>query len=691
MKKALLFLLLAPLMALGQRPGLGGSSGGGGGSVTIASQTEAEQLSDNSKAMSALRVKQAIEASRKTPFSDAVLEWWQHPVATYLRKPYERVVSGGIAANGDIVVNEIAHSTGKVKRFKVGSAVVDDHCSPALWAMDDHRPIIAWTNHNNDNLVRFKVGSLSGDVTKWGPEIQLNLGSLSSYTQIHRLKADSDSLQDTFILFTRKNNTFWGIATFSVNQATGALTWTRAYRDILNGSTRQSYIITADAFNTSGNQVIRMAFSYNPAASAHDLHYLEIDVKTGAVSSIVTPALTGNIYSGSAILDTDLTPLSTVATGYSRRLFYVRSGPLPPAIAYADWDVTGGTYNAAQYKVTRYIPSSTITFDGVLTSTGNGYTGTASSAALNLNDFDAQVVCRYLQKPTQTVDFIRRRSTATNGWFAALTSDRRFVFSYAITGGTQRQITTTEYVPGAWTDEVGLGFRFRTNVGGNSVVYPIYSTDGGATWKELTPSGYSLGATAAPIANTNSLTVPNNSTNPSLALNLLVKSVRILNGSGVEVAGVNFTTATAGTGATTGTAGESWSQNSGSTIVRASSQTLPAMWMTEIFPDVAGPRIGYDQDANYLPGMAFGSTPSYDDVILIARRSADNTTSYIDRYTRSPGEIAYTKTQMVTGSTKLARPYAPINGGPISFLYNDFTLYGSDYTQYSGSMRPITD
>lgn len=286
---------------------------------------------------------------------DAVGEWWIRPLATYQDQPYPRTVFGAVGHDGAILACEINHDTGCAVRSRIAQAGADDHNVPALWIANGRRPIILWTNHNQDRLLRFKVGDRAGDlrILVESAAQAIDVGGRASYAQVHRIAHLSDEAQDTLWVFVRRNNTEWLMQALSIEQSGGAVTVGRCV-PILRTAGRQAYVSTADAYARDGNQTIRIAWGYNPAQSVHAIRYFELECVTGAVTSPFDPDLNARVSElgeDGCIEDDAIVPMiREPGAGRSRRLFYVRPGPDSPAVAHAEWKVSYP--DAAMYCVT---------------------------------------------------------------------------------------------------------------------------------------------------------------------------------------------------------------------------------------------------------------------------------------------------------------------------------------------------
>lgn len=305
--------------------------------------------------------------------NDAVGEWWISPAGVYLLEPYPRTVLGGIAANGDIVVGELRHDTETTTRVVCGSAAVDDHNVPAVWTEQGHPIVVAWTQHNLDSTMHFRVSNPAGTVESLASapaQSWTNPAGLVSYTQIHRIAHESTATHDRLWVFFRLVGGEWQYLPVTLELATGALTFGTAVTVFGTNPPRQAYLTTADAYAETGPQIIRCAFGYNPSQPVETIYGYELDVASGDITDAATGALMGNARTGVGlpVLDSASTPLvAEPADGISRRLFYVRPGPDLFAVAYAEWDETAP--DAATYKVV------TVNADGSKTTTDYGVAG----------------------------------------------------------------------------------------------------------------------------------------------------------------------------------------------------------------------------------------------------------------------------------------------------------------------------
>lgn len=289
--------------------------------------------------------------------SNSITEWWIYPLVTSLEAPSRRIVYGAIGADlGDgtanVVACEVNQETGATTRVNVGTVPVDDHNCPALWARDGRRSVMAWTDHGMTATIWLKVSNTAGSVQSLGSATEQTIAAPggASYTQIHRIEHLSNSLQDTFWLFSRIGAYTWRMVPFSVNQSTGTIT-SGTWVHLLTGS-GQAYISTTDAHHPS-TQTIRVLWGHNPASPTAVVYSFDINATTGVLTSIVDPTFVASLSGGNLpMTDASMVPLlPELPTSRSRRLFYGRPGPMPHAVAYAEWD--NATPDDAIYYVTQ--------------------------------------------------------------------------------------------------------------------------------------------------------------------------------------------------------------------------------------------------------------------------------------------------------------------------------------------------
>lgn len=286
----------------------------------------------------------STEEADSGKFEKASQEWWIYPVHTYTEKPYPRIISGVYGEDGSIYVGEYVIGRGVTRKVKVGqTALIDDHNAPSVFIKENRRSIVMWQNHDKTQYLSAKVSTKDGDIStlEFAAEQQIPVGVNVSYTQLHHIESESTATDDVFIVFSRFAQTTWGFTKISVNQDTGVISTLSQSR--LLQFTAQYYVTSTLADNK-----FRLASTTNASLDPNTLHYWEIDITTGDVTDHQNNVLANiNTLANLPISVSTVVPLLPHKASYRRRLFYVRSAPMPPAIAFAEWltsDSTNGVY-----------------------------------------------------------------------------------------------------------------------------------------------------------------------------------------------------------------------------------------------------------------------------------------------------------------------------------------------------------
>jgi len=102
---------------------------------------------------------------------------------------------------------------------------------------------------------------------------------------------------------------------------------------------------------------------------------------------------------------------------------------------------------------------------------------------------------------------------------------------------------------------------------------------------------------------------------------------------------------------------------------------------------VAGRRVGYTPEANYIAGLAF-EDPSRHRAVVCA--SGDGGVECIERVLL--GDVGVARTLLrsqPTAEGRLIRPVSPVNGGPLAAVVTNMRRYGDDYRDFRGDLLGI--
>lgn len=596
-----------------------------------------------------------------------ITEWWIQPVATYLSSPYPRTVFGAISGDGEICACELNHATGATRRYALDTVAPDDHKAPALWIAEGRRPIIMWQSHGQNDNLRYRVGSASGNIgTFLSTSTALYApGGSVAYAQLFKVTALSDSTQDTFWVFYRASGDGWRMVPMTVTQESGNVSFGTTIA--VFESWGDTYLSIADAHKPSGNQTLRIAAAENPNDGHNNvIRYVELDCVTGAFSSPIDPDLSANIDGTNLPMTTSVAPIVPAqSSGNSRRLFYVRPGPDDPAIAYADW--ADATPDAATYKVVTWIDAQ----KALIPTTPGGATGGYESALEDANGFTATAAILLPSSAPASGFYVMDRSAASSndGW-AMRISSTSFIGRVKLSGGDfSHSINYSSWI--RWGTV--MGFRMQVDIA-HSLLKRWYSynpLDASPTWTALS----SVAISGTVVATTRDLHVMGSL---SATVAQAVYYAELKNSSGTVVAGVDWRTEwDAGDTTFTDDASIDWTLETGTSVANADAVPITTTYGT------AGPRVGYVATSNYIAGMCF-EDPSDDGVVIVARSA--NGVESVERYFSD--DETETLLSQDTAAGRLIRPYAPMNGGPVPALISDVSSYSANsYEEFVSDVR----
>ena len=636
----------------------------------------------------------------KRELDDAVGEWWTTPLATHQTTPYSRTVMGAVSKTGRILALEQNHTTGKTSRYEVAQAGANDHNVPAIHVSEGCRPIIAWTRHNSDTIIRFKVGGLNGDIGYFqqNPEIQVDVEVRTSYTQIYKIEHMSNEEETFYFTFFRADQTQWRAIKFKVTEKTGTFELVSfvndlplsgrytAGRTLVESPTNQCYLSSAESVNGEGDQIIRFAFGYNPAQPVHSVYAFELNVKNGDITSLFDHSILANIKYGTRLPlrdDSMESMIPDVGAGKSRRLFYVRGGQDSFAVAYADWDI--GDESNAIYKVDEVTsfsetPSTPAPHNGLIPS--GGYVTSDKKITLPTQGFE--YVVNY-KAPSTPVEYEIGRiysSTQTSLFYLRVHADGSFTMNFNTTEGIQ----VFEKMPTPLADKWGSDVWFKMKFDFPNSVVRRYLSDDGKTWEEI-GEGIGLDKVYEFAPYSDVFTLPSHNANFSGVP--VFYSFKFASLSGTTLSDVNFKeTWTPYNSNYKDSNGNTFTTSGGAYIGRTNVPRPPVVTpVTTTYEfGVSGEKIGYTDASNYIPGMNF-EQPSNGEIVYTAH-NVDGV--QLARKWRKIGnryvpERIYEQT---TEHGKLCRPYSPLNSYGANLMLTNFTKYDG-YTNFEGNIITI--
>ena len=663
-----------------------------GGEPTLSARLDKEQQEVNTQL--------AQITTGKRELDDAVGEWWITPLATHQTYPYSRTVMGAVSKTGRILALEQNHTTARISRYEVAQAGANDHNVPAIHVSEGCRPIIAWTRHNSDTIIRFKVGGLNGDIGYFqqNPEIQVNVEVRTSYTQIYKIEHLSNEEETFYFTFFRANQTQWRGIKFKVTEKTGTFELVSfvndsplsglytAGRTLVESPTHQCYLSSAESVNGDGDQIIRFAFGYNPARPVHSVYAFELNVKNGDITSLFDHSILANIKYGIRLPirdDSMKSMIPDVGVGKSRRLFYVRGGQDSFAVAYADWDI--GDESNAIYKVDEVTsfsetPSTPAPHNGLIPS--GGYVTSDEKITLPTQGFEYVVNYKAPSTPVEyEIGRIYSRAD-TSLFYLRVHADGNFTINFKTTEGIQEYTTNTKPLADTWGSDVWYKLKFDFP---DSFVRR-YLSDDGETWTEIGGGiGFDKVHEFAPYSDV--FTLPSH--NSDFGGVPVFYSFKFANLAGETISDVNFKkTWPPYIGSYIDANGNSFTTSGGAYIGRTNVPRPPVVTpVTTTYEfGVSGEKIGYTDASNYIPGMNF-EQPSNGEIVYTAHNVEG--VQLVRKWRKiGNGYVPERIYEQTTENGKLCRPYSPLNSYGANLMLTNFTKYDG-YTNFEGNIITI--
>jgi hypothetical protein len=307
---------------------------------------------------------------------DAIFEWHNSPMVLE-DEDEDRTLIQSLGSAGQANVSQWQRGIG-TRTVQVGTALVDDHNVGTPFLAGPHLCSM-WSNHGigpDATIINLIIGDTSIDSLARCPIIKIAGPGNMSYQQVHKIKHLSDATKTTFWVFTRQGNIgdfSWYVMVLTITHGTKA--FTTSFIELTTGEGQQIYMSTADAHNVTGNQVIRCARFFNPNAASSHVHYFEIDVVTGAITSPIAgnSGLVANMSGTGLPLNNSamVAAIPSAPAGFVNRVNYVTAGPYKPQILGAympDLNPEGGEQRR-----------TVINADGTTTTTSYGSPGRSFS------------------------------------------------------------------------------------------------------------------------------------------------------------------------------------------------------------------------------------------------------------------------------------------------------------------------
>lgn len=112
----------------------------------------------------------------------------------------------GDAESGDVDVHWYDVGSGRQGSYELHDRLErDDHDNAALLLRPDGRYLAVYSRHGSDHLTRYRITVRPHDPTEWQPEMTVDNGAGTTYSNVHHLQRDNDGVGRTYN-FTRTKN-----------------------------------------------------------------------------------------------------------------------------------------------------------------------------------------------------------------------------------------------------------------------------------------------------------------------------------------------------------------------------------------------------------------------------------------------------------------------------------------------------
>lgn len=297
----------------------------------------------------------SVRLVKAVPFttlvSDGMWEWWTRPNVAY--RPDGKLNVAFVDATGDLGAVEYNPTTTTQARYQWYTLPTgpDDHANPCILRADGKPPIVFYSRHNEDTLLRYRVGTVVDDLSSMGAE--QTIGSVFANVAYGEAFARGNEVH---FFHRTASATAW-----SYIRSTDWMSTHAAPREVISYG-YQTYMATALLADGKTLRCASLGHPQDASSLDHQVRYFEIDLATGDLSAPGVGVL-GNVQTGAnlplnlAAIPVAYTPTAGDTAGY---IFDVSDGPDPEVVfaqklndeanttnsVYKRLIYTGGTWSA---------------------------------------------------------------------------------------------------------------------------------------------------------------------------------------------------------------------------------------------------------------------------------------------------------------------------------------------------------
>ena len=238
---------------------------------------------------------------------------------------------GAVTADDAIIVSwdGLTPST----TYDLGTEGEHTHNSAAILFVDGQAPVVAYSRHNVDSMLRIRIGSQPiGDGFTLGSETTVAMGASTTYARIHHHDGD-------LFVWTRLAGRSWGY----IRSGNWGGSWDSPITVFQGptGSGTSHHLYMRSKVTDAG--VMHVAFQRHQDSATQDARYAQINLTTGAISTADGTVL-GNLDDTGLPVSPSNMDLVASPTGLCRVTDVAYDGRV------AWWDEDTGTYYVSEWN-----------------------------------------------------------------------------------------------------------------------------------------------------------------------------------------------------------------------------------------------------------------------------------------------------------------------------------------------------
>lgn len=257
-----------------------------------------------------------------TGLDNMIWSWWYYPQVVSFERVRKKIYWGYTTNDGYTGIAAYDYDTKTVTKNNLKQADVDDHNALAIYIYDDGTIVCAYAGgHNTDSAMHVRVSETPESIERFGDEIRLTCGGLTSYGQFV-------FYNNNLYLFYRVGNKSWA---YRYSSDKGA-TWSAEV--VVVQSSIQYY---CKFMPTTSDGLVRICMYSNPSASDPNIRMGFFNLANGNIYNADNSTVLGTSNVSYSAFDT----IIPVETGKTQRIFDVAiTAPERPLILYGPFSTS---------------------------------------------------------------------------------------------------------------------------------------------------------------------------------------------------------------------------------------------------------------------------------------------------------------------------------------------------------------